>query len=112
MKVFHLTTSETAEKILADGNVTLGAFCGDAFQAFFASKSKNFDFVEIDVILGIATKDPTVLELIFPDNIIWHDDPDAKYYGPWIYTKFEDVLPFISGKILDKNSWFKEPPWT
>ncbi len=111
MKVFHLTTNETAEKILADGNVTLGSFCQDAFKAFFASKSKHFDWIEIDVILG-SQVDATVLELVFPDDIIWHDDPDAEYYGPWIYTKFEEVLPFISGKILDKNSWFKEPPWT
>ena len=111
MKVFHLTTSETAEKILADGNVTLGSFCGNAFKAFFASKSQHFDFVEIDVILG-SQKDATVLELIFPDDIIWYDDPDAEYYGPWIYTKFEEVLPFTSGKIVEKSSWWlEEPSW-
>jgi len=93
----------------------LGSFCFDAFQAFFASKSENFDWIEVDVILGSEKLDATVLELVFPDDIIWHDDPDAEWYGPWIYTKFEGVLPFISGRVLDKSSWcswwLQEPSW-
>lgn len=99
MILYHLTTPEKAEKIIADGKIFPGKFVGEPrFWAVFCRTAPDFDFVERDVIQGAST-DYAVLQIGF-ETEEWFDDPDCEMYGPWVYHPTTEPLRFGFARIV------------